>query len=571
MGHPARPPTPDDSMPLALPLLLLHLAVSPTAQTPAAPDSASGLRLRQLEEVLTLLRTRHPDAAARVGRRQLDIEADRLRRDLPRLDAAHAVVRMMQLVASLNDGHTQLQPTTDTAFAVWYPIRFYQFPSGLYVTATDRAHAALLGGRVLRIGRLSADDALERARSVMGGDNEWGRAENLFALSNGALLRGLDVVARADSLTIEVETAHGPEGATLPAVRTQDASFDGRARGEMFPPFRGGSVDWVTAFGGRAPLDYRRHDPALPLHLRYRFYFFMEPIPAANALYAQINFLQEDDTLRFADFTDSLMASLDRHAVRRLVIDLRYNSGGNGALVPRLARAFIQRAGGHPWGQLYILTGRKTFSAAILLVGALLDAVPDAVVAGEPAGAGLNHFGDPMSFDIPGGLRLDVSTIWHQLARSDDVRPYIPVNLPASMDAADYFAGRDPVLALVLGAQDTRAIDAIVPSDGPAAGAAVLAARMRDYGAHEWWEPYREERINELGYAALRHGTVARAVATLALNATAFPVSWNAWDSYGEALAAAGRTDEAVAAYRRSLALNPGNQGARDFLRSHAR
>lgn len=478
---------------------------------------------------------------------------------------------MIQLVASLNDGHTQLQPTTDTAFAAWYPIRFYQFPSGLYVTATDWAHAALLGRRVLRIGRLSAEDAVHRAQSVIGADNEWGRQENLFALSNAALLRGLDVVDRADSLTIEVATTRGTERATLRAVHTGDASFDGGARGEMFPPFRGGTVDWITAFGARAPLDYRKHDPALPLHLRYRFYFFMEPIPAAAALYAQINFLQENDTLRFADFTDSLMASLDRHPVRRLVIDLRYNSGGNGALVPRLARAFIQRASSRPWGQLYILTGRKTFSAAILLAGALLDAVPDAVIAGEPAGAGLNHFGDPMSFDLAGGLRLDVSTIWHQLARSDDVRPYIPVNLPAPMDAADYFAGRDPVLSLVLGAGDTRAIDAVVSADGPAAGAAVLAARMRDYGTLEWWEPYREDRINELGYAALRRGAVARAVATFALNTTAFPVSWNAWDSYGEALAAEGRTAEAGAAYRRSLALNPGNQGARDFVQSHAR
>ncbi len=561
-------------MPLVMPLLLLQLAAAPAtpALTPRA-DTMPAAPVRwtaALDEITTLLKTRHPDYAARIGRRGFAIAVDQLRRELPHLDDAHAVVRLMQLVASLHDGHTQLEPVTDPALASWYPVRFYAFQSGLYVTAIDRAHAEMVGHRVLRIGRLGAEEALWRAESVMGADNEWGHAENLFALSNGALMRGLDVVERADSLPLEVETADGPRRAVLAAVHTADAAFDGRFRGEMFPPFRGGNVDWVTAFGGRAPLDYRRHDPALPLHLRYRFYFWTEPLPAAHALYAQINFMQEDDSLRFADYTDSLFARLDRAPVQRLVLDLRYNSGGNGALVPRFVANFVRRDATRPWGRLYILAGRKTFSAAILLVGALLDAVPDAVVAGEPAGAGLNHFGDPMSFDLSAApLRLDVSTIWHQGAGSDDVRPYVPVTLPVVIDAADYFAGRDPVLDLVLGDDDTRGVDAIAAADGPGAAMRVLEARRQRYGALDWWQPFSELRINALGYRALRSGDAARAVAIFALNTTAFPASWNAWDSYGEGLAAVGRGADAVRAYRQSLALNPGNAGAREFLVAH--
>lgn len=523
----------------------------------------------RLSAITAILETRHPDFAARIGRREYAIEADRLRRELPVLDDAHALVRLMQLVAGLRDGHTQLQPT-DSAFARWYPVRFYAFPSGVYITAIDRAHRELVGRRVLRVGRLSAEEALARAESVMGADNEWGARENLFALSSATLLYGLDVTDSADSLRLEVAAPAGPVHATLGPSQTSDASFDGRFRGEMFPPFRGGTVDWVTAFGGRAPLDYRKHDPALPLHLRYRFYFFMEPLPKANALYAQVNFMQEDDTLRFADFTDSLFARLDRHPVARLILDLRYNSGGNGALVPRFERALIVRAAAHPWGQIYVLTGRKTFSAGIQLAGGVLEAVPDAMVVGEPSGAGLNHFGDPMAFEIPGGLRLSVSTIWHQGAKSDDVRPWIPVNLPVAMDAADYFAGRDPALDLVTSAEDTRAVEAIAEGGDTAAAARALAGRLRRCAGLAWCQPFSEERMNELGYRVLRGGNAARAVAIFALNTTAYPGSWNAWDSEGEALARAGRTADAVAAYRRSLTLNPGNEGARTFLRDHA-
>ena len=50
----------------------------------------------------------------------------------------------------------------------------------------------------------------------------------------------------------------------------------------------------------------------------------------------------------------------------------------------------------------------------------------------------------------------------------------------------------------------------------------------------------------------------ARAVAIFELNAEAFPGSWNVWDSLGEALASAGRRDEAIRCYERALELDPG-------------
>jgi Flp pilus assembly protein TadD len=98
----------------------------------------------------------------------------------------------------------------------------------------------------------------------------------------------------------------------------------------------------------------------------------------------------------------------------------------------------------------------------------------------------------------------------------------------------------------------------------------VLGERIRRCAGLTWYEPSSEARRNELGYRVLRGGNAGRAVAIFALNTTAHPASWNAWDSEGEALAHAGRTADAVAAYRRSLGLDPANEGARSCLRDHA-
>jgi hypothetical protein len=50
-------------------------------------------------------------------------------------------------------------------------------------------------------------------------------------------------------------------------------------------------------------------------------------------------------------------------------------------------------------------------------------------------------------------------------------------------------------------------------------------------------------------------------------NVELFPDSWNAWDSYGEALRKANRIPESLDAYRHSVALKPGNDGARKAIR----
>ena len=57
------------------------------------------------------------------------------------------------------------------------------------------------------------------------------------------------------------------------------------------------------------------------------------------------------------------------------------------------------------------------------------------------------------------------------------------------------------------------------------------------------------------------------AVAVFSLNVAAFPTSANTYDSLGEANLVSGDTTHAIANYRRSLALNPGNTNAADVER----
>jgi CubicO group peptidase (beta-lactamase class C family) len=68
---------------------------------------------------------------------------------------------------------------------------------------------------------------------------------------------------------------------------------------------------------------------------------------------------------------------------------------------------------------------------------------------------------------------------------------------------------------------------------------------------------FDEDELNSLGYRLMRTGRVNQSVAILRLNADNYPDSWNVWDSLGEALFRDDRIEEARAAHRRSLELNP--------------
>jgi predicted alpha/beta superfamily hydrolase len=79
--------------------------------------------------------------------------------------------------------------------------------------------------------------------------------------------------------------------------------------------------------------------------------------------------------------------------------------------------------------------------------------------------------------------------------------------------------------------------------------------------------PPPERLVNVLGYMALNDlKDTAKAVTLFSLNTRYYPTSANAYDSLGEAYAASGQNGKAIASYRRSMELNPGNGNAKAWL-----
>lgn len=78
-----------------------------------------------------------------------------------------------------------------------------------------------------------------------------------------------------------------------------------------------------------------------------------------------------------------------------------------------------------------------------------------------------------------------------------------------------------------------------------------------------------EEEMNYAGYQMLQSDRVQESAFIFKLNVEAFPKSSNVYDSYGEALLVLGDKTLGIENYKKSIKLNPNNEGAINILKEH--
>jgi len=122
----------------------------------------------------------------------------------------------------------------------------------------------------------------------------------------------------------------------------------------------------------------------------YRWYTVLED---NDAIYVQVNQFEENPVQPYGDFVAESIAAARAAGVSRFVIDLRHNSGGIGAWVTPFVIG-LGRSEFNRYGQLFVLVGRTTFSAAQTFMHKF-EEFTYAMFVGEPSGAKPSHFSDP--------------------------------------------------------------------------------------------------------------------------------------------------------------------------------
>ncbi|GGG11383.1 hypothetical protein GCM10011323_14900 [Pontibacter amylolyticus] len=387
----------------------------------------------------------HRSSYNKVSQQEFDSAVAVLHAQVPKLQDHEIMVSLTRLVAVIGDGHTRLTlpqdmavaysrahsstppPADSSLFLNHLPVKLALFDDGLFIRETTPELMHLVGAEVLQIGNITVKEVLEKVRPVVHYDNEMGfkqLAPTFLVVPE--FLAALGIADDSEEVVFKVKTR---DGATTDIVLSSIPQFK-----QVY--FVGAS----EALGIAAPLSQWNRKEKFWLHM----------LEKEKTLYVQLNESNDKEEESLAAFVAQIERIVTGFPVEKLVLDLRYNPGGNNHLNRSLVLALARSEQVNRFGKLYTLIGRETFSAAQMLANDL-EYYTNTLFVGEPSGSSPSAYGDSRKMQLPNSkLTIRVSTIYWRDWDGDEKRPWTAPDIPVGYTSRDYLAGRDPALEAVL-------------------------------------------------------------------------------------------------------------------------
>ncbi|MBV9210004.1 MAG: tetratricopeptide repeat protein [Acidobacteria bacterium] len=367
---------------------------------------------------------------------EFDAAVKKLSDEIPRLSDMQAAIEISKLMAKLGDGHTGLLGSmVRPEFQQTVPVQFYFFKEGLFIIAADPRYKELLGAQVLRFGDKTIDEVMRALDPLTSRDNEiWPSQVAPYRMRILPLLNALGLIPEAGKLPLTIKDAAGKTRVVTlePEPKTWDIW-------NTLP----GPAGWVQMF--------QTLDAPVPLYLKNMgTNYWYEYLPDSKTVYFQYNRVRNDEQEPLAQFTERLFKFINEHEVEKLVIDMRWNNGGNTFLTQPLLKALISNQKVNRRGHLFVIIGRRTFSAA-QNSATFFERYTNAIFVGEPTGSSPNFVGEETIFTLPySKLLVNVSDLYWESSWPQDYRTWIAPQLytPPSFEA--FRANRDPAMEAVL-------------------------------------------------------------------------------------------------------------------------
>lgn len=367
-------------------------------------------------------------------------------------DALH--LRLLEIVALADNAHDGVTFARESARPdVRMPYRVTWFPDGVVLMRTLGDLWDLAGARIEAIDGLPIEVVYERLAHYAGGVEPQRKLALALLLESPGLLHEAGLAELPDRLTLELRLPGNRRlQRTIRAV-----SSGGIPRGvgpeRLLSPEPAGTTErnWTPAIS---------RDAAPLALLDGNRFFRMAPLRSGAALYVQFRSNVTSGGQDIDDFQAQVLATIAADHPRDLVLDLRFDTGGDlEATLP-----FMQSLPSRVPGRVYVLVSRYTFSAGIVSAAAVKQAGGSrTVIVGEAPGDRLRFWSEGDAVCLPdSGFCLRYTDGLFDLAKgcADEDGCYgdlfkvkvgsLAPEIPAPITAADYLAGTDRAMDAVL-------------------------------------------------------------------------------------------------------------------------
>ncbi|MBO0723230.1 MAG: hypothetical protein J2P41_20570, partial [Blastocatellia bacterium] len=390
------------------------------------------------------LRRIHFNPFKYISREEFEDYVKKLNDEIPKLTDPQIEVALMKLARRMGDGHTLIRPASmklsermladpgvvDRRVA---PIELYLFKEGLFITAASPKYADIAGAQVLRIGDNAIDKVMESLDQVISQDNKmWPKYVAPALMRNPRILNGLGLIPESDKMLITIRDQEG---------KTRSVTLEAEQIGS--------TDDWRQA----------RQDTIAPepLYLKNRkANYWFEYQPDSRTLYFQYNAVAQDAKETLPEFCARMFKFINDNPVDRMIIDMRWNGGGNNFYNRPIIHGLIRNEKVNQLGKLFVIVGRQTFSAAIC-GAAEIESNTRAIFVGEPTGSSPNFVGESVTVTLPySKMGGSISDLYWQNSVAMDYRVWIAPQLYAPPSFELYRANRDPALEAIMAYRQDR-------------------------------------------------------------------------------------------------------------------
>jgi hypothetical protein len=398
-------------------VLLLSSSVA-VAQQPLTSDQWR----QDLHYLAKQLPSRHKNAFHTTTREKFANAVAELDAAIPTLQPHEVIVGMMRIVAMVGDAHTEMY-----GFGVSFrrfPLSLYWFGNELRVTRTGARYQQAAGAKVVQIGDFKIADTSARVAQLIAHENDyWVRLLSAGYIPFAEILHALKVIPNLQRARWTFEDDKGNQFSL---------DFDATTTGE--------AIEWVSA------------SPELPLYRQKQDeQFWFTYLTESQTVYANFKGYHE----KFNERASELLNLIKQKSPKRLVIDMRQNTGGDFTKVRNLLLPDLKRRPGlRAPGSFYVITGRATQSAAV--VNAIdFRKEMKAILVGEPTGGRPNGYSEKDDFKLPNSrLTVGYSTRYYKFQDTDTAAVMPDKLIEPSWEA--YKSGRDPVMEWILAQPNPR-------------------------------------------------------------------------------------------------------------------
>lgn len=407
---------------IALILLMTGCTETAVSEAPINGSEETAKMIEDLNLLSETLEKEHLNLFAKISKESFDAEKARIAAEIPHMTDADFFYALKQLVAMTGDAHTTIG-YSDSIYKhlMALPLAIEKYGDDWYIMMLDEQNAQYLGAKLKAINGVSIQDIFEKSKSVMSFENEsWALSQFSNTIAFKEALNYLGIVSGDDKIMLEIETKEKLDTSIEMIPLTETALMSAEIdilEGETV------AKTWPEGYYRALSLD-------------------------DDHLLIQYNVCAESPDLTMASFTDSIKKELSDKNYKTVVIDLRYNTGGNSEVLrPMLNMLKTMKA--EKSLEIYTLIGKSTFSSAIINAVQTKDELGSTLI-GTATGGNVNGYGEVKTFELKNHpFVVTYSTKYFELIRGYDKDSLYP-DVEVKQSLEDYLDGKDTEVEWIL-------------------------------------------------------------------------------------------------------------------------